>query len=314
MASRVPSNGHQANATGAMLSAQRLKRWNVVAGVVCVLGALLAVVALASRAPLDGSQPLSASSARTPLTALFALAAGAGLIALCAIPVYMWSGRRRGDDEPEHERPPPNVHWAWKVAAILVPFALGGALLAAAVLGLRTSPAPPRLVGLSVRPHVVAAPGSGPRAVSFELPAWLPWTLLGIVAVAVLLGVWVALRRSRAPTDESQGTPAPRAAVEAAISALDSTRDPRQAVIAAYAAMERTFAARDLGRLAPEAPREYLTRVLTVSAAPADQAATITRLFEEARFSTHPIPETARTRTLAALSALRATMGGESGR
>jgi hypothetical protein len=34
----------------------------------------------------------------------------------------------------------------------------------------------------------------------------------------------------------------------AAISALDSTQDPRNAVIAAYAAMERTFAAHDLGR------------------------------------------------------------------
>jgi Domain of unknown function (DUF4129) len=306
--------GNQANTPGAMLAAQRSKRWDVAGGVGCVLGALVAVVALASRAPLDGSQPVNAGSARTPLTALLVLAAGAGLVVLCAIPVFMWRGRWRRDDEPEHERPPVQVHWAWKVAAILVPFALGAALLAAAVLGVRIFPGPPRLAGLSVTHRVVAAPGAEHRARSFELPFWLPWTVLGILAVAVVLGGWLALRRSQTLTDKPLRTPATRAAVEAAISALDLTRDPRDAVIAAYAAMERTFASRDLGRLAPEAPREYLTRVLTVSAAPADQAATITGLFEEARFSTHPISEAARTRTLAALSALRATVGAESGR
>jgi len=297
-----------------MLSAQRSKRWNVAAVLACVLGVLVAVVALASRAPLDGSQPVNGSSARTPLTALFVLAAGAGLVALCAIPVFMWPGRRRREDEPEHERPPLQVHWAWKVAAIVVPFALGAALLAAAVVGVRIFPGTPRLAGVSVRPRVVAAPGSEHRATRFELPSWLPLTVIGILVVAVVLTVWLALRRVRTATAEPQRRAATRAAVEAAISALDSTRDPRDAVIAAYAAMERTFAARDLGRLAPEAPREYLTRLLSLSAAPADQAATITGLFEKARFSTHPISVTDRTRALAALRALRATVDAGSAR
>jgi len=85
-------------------------------------------------------------------------------------------------------------------------------------------------------------------------------------------------------------------------------------VIAAYAAMERRFAAHDLGRRRPEAPREYLRRVLRASEAPADPAVTITDLFEEARFSTHPISEHARDRTRAALSSLRESLGGERGR
>jgi hypothetical protein len=133
---------------------------------------------------------------------------------------------------------------------------------------------------------------------------------VGILAFAVVLGVlWLLLRRSPALAEEPASTPAVRAAVEAAISALDSGVDPRDAVIAAYAAMERTFAAHDLGRWAPEAPREYLRRVLAASAAPTHQAVTITELFEEARFSTHPISESARGRTLAALSAVRASLG-----
>jgi hypothetical protein len=92
---------------------------------------------------------ISALSDRTLLTALVVLVVGAGFVALCVLTVFIWPDRRRRDEEPEHERPPLQVHWAWKVAAI---------------------------------------------------------------------------------------------------SALDSTQDPRNAVIAAYAAMERTFAAHDLGR------------------------------------------------------------------
>jgi Domain of unknown function (DUF4129) len=280
----------------------------------CGLGALVSVVALASRGPLDGSAPVNASSARTPLSALFVLVAGAGLIGLGAMTVVLRHGCRPRDGEPERERTGLQVHWAWKLAAILIPFALGAALLAAAGLGVRILPAPARPVAAlpTHRAVTTRAPGHGAR--SFELPSWLPWTVLGILAVAALIGGWLILRRSRTLTDEPRRSPAVRAAVEAAISALDCTRDPRQAVIAAYAAMERTFAERDLGRRRPEAPREYLTRVLRASEAPADPAKTITGLFEEARFSTHPISENARGRTLAALSDLRGSLGTEGGR
>jgi Domain of unknown function (DUF4129) len=297
-----------------MSAAQRSKRWNVAGATACGLGALVAVVALASRVPLDGSTPVNASSARTPLTALFVLVAGAGAIALGAMTLLLRPRRRRGDDEPERKPPALDVHWAWKVAAILIPFALGSALVAAAVLGARITPAPAR-PRVALPTHTgVAPPTPEPGARSFALPSWLPWTLLGILAVAALVGGWLLLRRSRTPTDEAPSTPTARAAVEAAISALDSTPDPRAAVIAAYAAMERTFAAHDLGRRRPEAPREYLRRVLRASEAPADQAVTITGQFEEARFSTHPISEHARVRTLAALSSLRDSLGGDSGR
>ena len=297
-----------------MNAAQRSKRWNVAGAAACGLATLVAVVALAGRVPLDGSMPMNASSARTPLSALFLLVVGAGAIALGAMTGLLAPGRRRRDDEPERERPALEVHWAWKLAAILIPFALGAALVAAAVLGARIIPAPAR-PRLAVPTHAVAAtPAPPPGARSFELPSWLPWTVLGILAVAALIGGWVLLRRSRTLTDEAARTPASRAAVEAAISALDSTQDPRAAVIAAYAAMEQTFAAHDLGRRGAEAPREYLWRVLRASEAPADPAVTITDRFEEARFSTHPISEHARGRTLAALSSLRDSLGGERGR
>jgi len=299
-----------------MSAAQRSKRWNVAGAAACGLATLVAVVALAGRVPLDGSMPMNASSARTPLSALFLLVVGAGAIALGAMTGLLAPGRRRRDDEPERERERPalQVHWARKLAAILIPFAVGAALVTAAVLGARLIPAPARPL-VAVPAHAVAAtPTPQPGARSFELPSWLPWTVLAILAIAALIGAWVLLRHSRTLTDEAGRTPTSTAAVEAAISALDSRQDPRAAVIAAYAAMERTFAAHDLGRRRPEAPREYLRRVLRASEAPADPAVTITDLFEEARFSTHPISEHARDRTRAALSSLRESLGGERGR
>jgi hypothetical protein len=54
---------------------------------------------------------------------------------------------------------------------------------------------------------------------------------------------------------------AARAAVDAAIGALDSDADPSRAVIAAYGAMQRTLGERGVARSPTEAPREYPQRV-----------------------------------------------------
>jgi uncharacterized protein DUF4129 len=75
------------------------------------------------------------------------------------------------------------------------------------------------------------------------------------------------------------------------------------------------LAERELGRRAPEAPREYLGRVLREHGMPKRSLTTLTALFEEARFSLHPISHSARRRALSALEdarlALRAAGGGE---
>jgi len=97
-------------------------------------------------------------------------------------------------------------------------------------------------------------------------------------------------------------------ALHAASAPLRDPADPRAAVIEAYARMEQVLAERDLGRRAPEAPREYLTRVLGTDGAPQRSLATITALFEEARFSRHPISQSARRRALGELENARAAL------
>jgi len=272
------------------------------------LTGLIAVTGMVARAPLSSSSAIDARSAGAPVAALFMLTMGAGIVALTALVVVIWPGRRRrGDDDPELVPEEPQIHWISTLLAILLPFALGATLVASAVLGLRTAnraaaPGSNPQLARSTMPTPPRATGNG-----FTVPSWVPWTALVIVALTIAAGAWLLLRRRRetmapAPSDRT----ATSAAVQAAMTALDTVDDPRQAVIAAYVAMQQSLAATGIARSPAEAPREYLQRVLVASSATEREARTLTGLFEEARFSTHPVSERVRELALSALSSLRA--------
>jgi hypothetical protein len=171
-------------------------------------------------------------------------------------------------------------------------------------------------------------------------PGWLWWLLGAIGAAAVVwvtvrivrelirirwrlprLGDWHWRRRARTALGESPATePAQvahdeanvvRDAIDAALVPLREPADPRAAVIEAYARLEHALAERDLGRRTPEAPREYLRRVMREQRVPQEPLTTLTALFEEARFSQHPIPESARRRAASELKTARAALAAE---
>jgi Domain of unknown function (DUF4129) len=271
------------------------------------LGVAVVVVAMAARAPLSGATPVNARSAQAPTTAVFMVLLGTGVVMLGALVLVVWPGWRRKDDPPEEEPTRIEVPWIWKVMAIVLPFALGAALVAAAVTATRSAHPGPRFGGASFGgarfggTRGGATQSSGARG-GFTVPGWLPWTLLGIVVVALVAAVVVLLLRGERTATEQPETRAARAAVHAAIGALDDEVDPRRAVIAAYGAMQRELGEHGVARSPTEAPREYLERALMASPATESEARTLTGLFEEARYSTHPIPERFRE---AALSALR---------
>ncbi len=267
------------------------------------------MIATVSAEPLSASTPVNASSAAAPATALFILIAGAGVVMLASLAILIWQMRRRKDDEPEHEQEAPDIPWIWKLMATVLPFALGCALVAAAVLGTRSAHNTPRfdVGGAFARPHPAhsASPGAGS---GFVLPGWLPWTVLAIVIAALVAGVlWMVYWRRPAEHAPAEIVAA-SAAVDAAIGALEADAEPRRAVIAAYLAMQRALAAHGVARLPAEAPREYLARALAASTATDREATTLTGLFEEARFSVHPIPARARTAALTALGSLRSRL------
>ena len=155
-------------------------------------------------------------------------------------------------------------------------------------------------------------------------PSWLPWAL---VALALL---WAGVRLARDPVTWRIGRPrlrrrvaadepaeddalVARQALDAALAPLREPADPRAAVIEAYARMEQVLAERDLGRRAPEAPREYLQRVLVAEGVPETSLTSLTALFEEARFSRHPIPESVSRHAANELQAARVALARATG-
>ena len=290
---------------------QRSSRRARAAGATVGLTVAVVVVAMAARAPLSRSTPVDARSAQAPTTALFMLLAGAGVVMLGALVLVAWSGRRRKDDPPEHEPTPIEVHWIWKLVMMLVPFALGAALVAAALIGTRAVHNTPGFRGGTLAGAPRSARGSTHTGGGFAVPAWLPWTLLAIVGIALAAGIVLLWLRRERSVSEPPGASAPHAAVQAAIDALGAEADPRRAVIAAYGAMQRTLGERGVVRSPAEAPREYLQRALVASRSTEREARTLTGLFEEARYSTHPIPERFREMALSALRSLQRRLQAE---
>jgi Domain of unknown function (DUF4129) len=275
------------------------------------LATAVVLVAMAARAPLSGGTPVNSRSAQPPTTALFMLLAGAGIIMLGALVWLLWPDRPRKDDPLDHESSRIVVPWVWKLVAIALPVALGTVVIAAALTGTRSERA---ARGFGVLPlggvpsggALSGATRSTGTKSAFTVPAWLPWTLFGIVVVGILAGLvvlWIARKRSVVESPSEAG--AANAAVEAAIDALDAETDPRRAVIAAYRAMQRALGEHGIARAPAEAPREYLERALMATRASEREARTLTGLFEEARYSTHPIPERVRDVALSALRSLQ---------
>ena len=296
-----------------MWRTRRSRRWAGAGAIGVASAGAAVVVAMASRHPLSRSTPVDAATAQTPATALFVLLIGAAAVAVAAWLMLALTRRRRRDEEPQFAPEPLQIHWLSKLVAILAPLVLGAALIAAAVLGARASSRSSRLTaGGFARPTRTPASrvGSGGSS-GFVLPAWLPWLALAVVLFAAAAIGLALVRRRTATAQRSSDYDAAGSAIDAAIDALDDPLEPRQAVIAAYVAMERSYGARGLARPAFEAPREYLRRLLTASSASEDEAAELTTLFEEARYSTHPILASARDRARAALSTLKVRLREE---
>ncbi len=169
--------------------------------------------------------------------------------------------------------------------------------------------------GHPARSHVARA---RPSAVG---PAIGHDVLIGLLIAAVIVVVILAWRRRRAwarlprrdnLADEETGTPADPAAAARAVGsgrlALRELDDARAAIIACYLAMEESLAAAGAGRGVAETPDELLARAVAAGLVIAAPSASLTALFYEARFSTHPLPAQRRDAAERALADLAATL------
>jgi uncharacterized protein DUF4129 len=140
----------------------------------------------------------------------------------------------------------------------------------------------------------------------------LDWRFVGGAFVVALFGSAYAARLVLRGGGGDSPPEDPAAAVAQILGEtlddLHDERDPRRAVIAAYARMERALAAYGLARRSSEAPLEYLERALEELHASASSASRLTRLFEWARFSDHPVEPGMKEEAIQALEAVRAEL------
>jgi len=169
----------------------------------------------------------------------------------------------------------------------------------------------PRLPGHLVRPHVQRFPKA-----SFAVPDQVLIGLLVVALLIVMILIWqrrrylARLARRDRLIDEETETPADPSraarAIDSGRRAMRDLDDSRAAIIACYLAMEESMAQAGAARGMAETPDELLARVAHLVSPAA--AASLTALFYEARFSTHPMSTAHRDAAERALAELAANL------
>ena len=163
-----------------------------------------------------------------------------------------------------------------------------------------------------------AASRVGAAALSSALPSASPaitWTFgllaLATAAGALALALWVAfgdlVTRRRAEDEEQPAGPLARAVAES-LEDLEAEPDARRAIIYCYARFERAAAASRLERRPSWTPSEFMREALGSRPLPQRSLATLTGLFEVARFSDHRLGPGERARAIRALDDLKAAL------
>jgi Domain of unknown function (DUF4129) len=274
---------------------------------------LVSVVALAS-----GGSPWHAGGRQdVPVGVVSALAAAAGALVVGSL-LLAWAGtpsvekrrrRRRRLGAKDLEGLGGSLSAAGKAAAI-VGGAIGLFLLLTLPFLVPDAATPPGATpGTVARGHASAstpAPAGHPSSVS------LTWLVVGSAAALLLVAPAAVVVRRRARRERPAAVPDAAARVGSGLRRslvdLGSERDPRLAVQRAYARMEESLGEIELSRAPDETPTEFAARVLRVLGASAAAASDLTRLFEIARFSDHPMDEDDRRRAIASVRRVEAEL------
>jgi Domain of unknown function (DUF4129) len=158
--------------------------------------------------------------------------------------------------------------------------------------------------------------GAGARGGGAHHAAGSSWQVLVVFAVVVLIAGVVGVSRRRRhtgpPLEELDLAPDSEPLAEALAAGAQALRedpDPRAAIIGCYAAMERSLADAGSPANAADTPAEVLARATEGGLVRSTWASTLTGLFRQARYSSHPMTEADRTTAMGALAQVRADLG-----
>ena len=271
-----------------------------------VLAALLLVAVLAG---VRGEiRPLSF---RTPQRG-HDLVTGIVLEAVLAVLMIALVIRRR--------RAPADAFLAARLRSVLGATIAAGLIAVPIVVLAANLPHPRRRVTNPFQQHAPRPRRTPPAAIrpgsrsSLHLPVSGILTALLILAIvtAIVICVIVLRRRPSHPADVTLAAGDDeenlREAVMSGQAALRELDDARAAIIACYLAMERSLAHAGAARDVAETPDELLARAAGAGLVRGGAAGRLTALFYEARFSSHPLPASARTAAQRALSELAASL------
>ncbi|ETX05350.1 MAG: hypothetical protein ETSY2_23485 [Candidatus Entotheonella gemina] len=130
------------------------------------------------------------------------------------------------------------------------------------------------------------------------------------------LGIWVLFDGRFAVPDtyegETEDVRRVRRAVTAGLRALHGHDDPRHAIIACYAQLEHLLEDYGMPANAALTPQEYMGTALRGIDVPEDAFAGLVALFEQARYSLHPLDEADKQAAAAYLETIKAHLEWES--
>jgi nitrogen fixation-related uncharacterized protein len=136
-----------------------------------------------------------------------------------------------------------------------------------------------------------------------------------VCAVVVVLAVGFLLWRGRQHNFDDPRRPQRNAMKDrvlvagSAVATAQIPADPRTAVLACYRGLEAVLAHRGAVRRRAETPSEFLLRATIADDVSAQAARRLCELFDEARFSAHPLEPAVRDEALAALRHVRGAFG-----
>ena len=162
---------------------------------------------------------------------------------------------------------------------------------------------------MSMAQELLAGTHSLVQQVQSPATGYAMFTMVVLVYGGLGLGLWILYEGWGKALPGAADDPRPRQvqrAVAAGLQELRTHTDPRQAIIACYARLEHLLT--DYGVPAYEhlTPQEYMGTALQDLDLPTDAFAGLVALFELARYSLHPLDDTARRTAMAYLEQLQA--------